>query len=416
MAALSRVSSYYLSICKPFLYRDVHLSDKAAKARYEFGDGYESEDDEKFLALASEHPEMNKKTTFQLFRDTVMARPDHFGPLVKSLHLTGYYYDIRFDKESTITLFRALCNVITLEVDSEEKDNEEGGFLIFHDLHADVFPRLREFHTSTSPFENPGYQDFLDSHLELIRWHFDGWTSFPILTTPGLARIRHFSSAKLPDMHTLMQLLRTMPNLTHLSIPGCFDNEVPEHLEALLNYFANFGAGIVELSMCSELSETFETFECLLRQVVPSLPALRRFNFITDLFPEDNRRYTPVVPSTIDSRPLLDISFPPHLETIEWTICTTDLSPPPVLGPPFITRQGSSNAKELFSIIRSLRTVIYREHEFEFLYTALDGGKIHVSPEERFHRVEDSEEDEDDEDDYYYYSWSLGRVPYWLLG
>lgn len=379
-------------------------------------------DDEEYLALTTKHPEMNEKTTFQLFRDRVMARPNYLSPLVRSLRITGYHFDIRYDLEPTITFFRALCNVIVLEIDSKEPEEDEGYFL-FRYLPVDVFPKLREFRTSTIPFENPGYQDFLDSHPELIRWHHGVDYEDPSLISrdPGLARIRHFSAGSL-NYYVLVQLLQTMPNLTHLSIPDLFHDEGPERLEWLLGYFARFGKGIIELSVNSE-RETFETFEWLLLHVVPSLPALRHFICITEQHTE--HQYSPIVPSPICSRKLLEITFPPYLETIEWSIRDSwnerhfsssfvysrkYSHPPPVLDPTIVTRQGSSNVKELFSCIRSLRTVTYTEGQSEFIYyRALDSGKILVTPEERYPVDEDDEYDDDD------YFWDVGRVS-WLLG
>ncbi|EIM81994.1 uncharacterized protein STEHIDRAFT_171604 [Stereum hirsutum FP-91666 SS1] len=292
LVSLMCTSSHIHRIVEPILYREVIIDDQASEDRMMAL--IDSRRARGFINTTENISEsdletLDGPTSFSLFRKTLMRKPFHFGPLLKSLEINEVSMELEWDELKE--MFLTMPNLLTLSITSAMGGWDDDDVSVL----SRVTPSIRSF-SSKSLGLSPKFISFLETHPNLKVWHHgtgNGFLMEPEVPVPAhvLSRITHYDAA-ITDAEKTATLLRGMTNLAHLSLShsASFKETLDEAaygaaLRTELGALSVCGKGLVSLFYSRHFPTTWrmstpgpgrwDSFLWIVRNILPRTPSLQ---------------------------------------------------------------------------------------------------------------------------------------------
>lgn len=329
LVSLMCTSSHVHRLVEPILYREVIIDDQASEDRlmalikFRRAQGFVNTTEN---LSESDLETLDGPTSFSLFRKTLMRKPFHFGPLLKSLEINEVSMELEWDELKE--MFLTMPNLLTLSITSAMGGWDDDDVSVL----SRVTPSLRSF-SSKSLGLSPKFISFLETHPNLKVWHHgtgNGFLMEPEVPVPDhvLSRITHYDVA-ITDAEKTAILLRGMTNLAHLSLShsASFKYTLDESangadsraLQAELGALSVCGKGLVSLFYSRHFPSTWrihtpglgrwDSLLWIVRNILPRTSSLQHLR-IDCWFLVDN---TSLVVPPLDVRPFI----PKTLRTLQ---------------------------------------------------------------------------------------------------
>lgn len=329
LVSLMCTFSHVHRLVEPILYREVIIDDQASEDRltalinFRRAQGYVNTTEN---LSESDLETLDGPTSFSLFRKTLMRKPFHFGPLLKSLEINEVSGELEW--EELKEMFLTMPNLLTLSITSSMGGWDDDDVSVL----SRVTPSIRSF-SSKSLGLSPKFISFLETHPNLKVWHHgtgNGFLLEPEVPVPAhvLSRITHYD-ATITDAEKTAILLRGMTNLAHLSLShsASFNYTVDEAadgadsrvLQAELGALSVCGKGLISLFYSRHFPSTWrintpgvarwDSLLWIVRNILPRTPCLQHLR--VDCWFLINTSYL-FVPS-LDIRPFI----PKTLRTLQ---------------------------------------------------------------------------------------------------